>query len=155
MTVIVALIVSSTARADECRALGVAKDPGNSVAITAVARAMGGPDVPVRLELSGGEARLVAVSPDQGATPNPGAPGHFMFEGGTRASWMPADGAAASTGTIVFVLDAAQLEMLSTRPLTQMILPIGSERGLVAGPDKTNQEVLQEGARCIVSRSTR
>jgi hypothetical protein len=151
MTVVTALIVGSVAHADECRALGVSKDRGSPVSISAVVRAMSGPLVPVQLELTGGEARLVARPPES-ATPTPGAPGLFLFEGGTRESWMPVEG-AASSGTIVFALDATKLEMLSARPLTQMILPVGSERGLVAGPDKVNQKTLQAGARCVAERA--
>jgi hypothetical protein len=153
MTVVTALIVSSVAHADECRSLGVGKDRGGTVSIAAVARAMSGPLVPVQLELTGSEARLVARTPDESAAPTPGAPGLFLFEGGARESWMPAEG-ISSGGTIVFLLDASKLQLLSARPLTQMILPIGSERGLVAGPDKVNQETLQAGARCVASELT-
>jgi len=156
MTAVIALIVSSSAFGNQCRGFRVDKDRESTVSITAIVRSMGGPAVPLRLELHGTEARLVAAPQNEGATATPDAPGVFTFEGGAREAWMPVpaeQAASSAAGEVVFVLDDSQLALLSTRPLTQVILPIGSERGLVAGPDKENQQTLLDGARCIVSRT--
>jgi hypothetical protein len=154
MVVVLGSYVASIALADPCRGLGVGKDPGSSVAITTVVRPIAGPALPLRLELLGDQPRLVAGPLEVGA-PATGVPGVFAFDGGTRASWMPATSEEVRTiprGTVVFLLDGEQLEMLGSRAVVAIVLPLDEGKELSVRPEKDNQKTLQAGARCVQSR---
>jgi hypothetical protein len=149
------LLWTTTAHADPCKSLGVGKDAGSSIAVTAMVRHLAGlPPTALTLELRGEGSRLVVNAPPASAGTPATDPGVFAFEEGPRASWPQHDeGRLLHMGKYVFTLDREQLELLESRPLLYVALPLSGGELFELNLDKDNQKTVQAGARCILSRT--
>lgn len=147
----VAWATATTAHADPCKPLGVGKDPGSSIAVTTMVRHLAGsPPTRLSLELRGDGAFLSAAAPS-GIKAARGEPALLVFEGGTRASWMPSEDTGKSWWE--FPLDGPQLEQLKDGTLVTIALPLPEGDAFDLVLDKDNQKTVQAGARCILSRT--
>ena len=141
--------VALPARADVCKSLGVGGASGTRMAVSTEVRPAVGEPLLITLEIVSGVPQLV-LKAKSGKPAKVGEPASMRFDGGAQGSWgfdAPAD------GTYLFTpLSPEQIDMLGSKGLLMISLPLATGGHDDFHLDKDNQKTVRSGAKCVESR---